>query len=317
MEEQKNDLDALWRYQIRLAQLSPDSSKAPIIRFKNYSREVTIDEYLDEIYVCRDEGSFETNIAQEIDDSSRILCIAGERGSGKTSAVEWVFRYFSNNYKDIFFEKIDIKRIYDSFKISLPKNNNREDSACEIENAFKMFLINYLRQILFSDPHSYKTFISWTLSGSPDKSEFFEKSITTDFLSISFDIAALVKCESDQRTLKRAKIINYFNENPNEYITYKNKVEEILRIPHLIQGYLKLNSSTKQIIIVLDNVDRIPSEIQPHFISVCRDFQLNSGNISACAICIRIENTKGLQSSLPGDEQLIRPTRTSCSNRRI
>lgn len=299
------ELKDYWQLLISIANLGPDLEKNPKIVFKEWKRPVAIDEYLDEIYVPRLKEGYEQNLLQEIQTTNRVLCIAGERGAGKTSAVCWVEREIKKADRTCRFQCVDVRNYYDSLDLGFLDTDIKNDSivALQIERAFKKLIKNYLTQALFPEHYDLRKLVAWTVAGPPDDSQDFDSNITADLQDLYIKTSGIANWSRE--LTRKERIEHFLNEIEKDFAKYEKIIEislERLRAAQVIHAYIVGNKAFKKLILVLDNVDRIPIEHQQYILSVARDIQRSCGSVCSTAISIRTENAFRYQLA-KGDEK--------------
>lgn len=305
--DQPIDISELWQLQISLANYAPDTADTPTILFRDFQRNISIDEYLDEIYVTRDIEHYETILAQEIKRTGRVLCIAGERGAGKTSAILWARRYLSDNDPSLRCELIDIRRSYDSLDLSYLEECTMPaaEFTLRLEQSFKKMVRNTLMQRLFPTSDDYLKLVAWGVSGPPDDSQKFDSVVTEDLLDFYGEAIGYARWDTQlNRQQRQNHLLALFKEDPVTFEKIRSKLWDCLHVKHMIHAYLCCSSVHDRVILVLDNIDRIPMDHQPHFLSAARDIQLSCGSKTSTAIAVRTENARGIYM-LPGDELFV------------
>jgi hypothetical protein len=306
MSAKEIKLDNIWDLEVALGSFTPDLIDEFILSFAEgeYKRTISMDEYLDELYVERKEEKFEIDLKKEAPIAPRILCVAGERGSGKTSALEFVRKKLSESDPDLLFIRLDLKELYDVFFTTLLKNAAKERVSVEeqYESAIRELIKLHLISSLFNEASSYRELVVWACAGPPDDTDKFNGNLVLEFMT-TYRLAALrAKCETDDRTTRKKKIRTLFLRNPEFYQECMLEIDKVVRSPHIINAYLSVYKSKSRILIVIDNIDRIRVEFQKYFLIACRDLRMNMGTYGSITVAIRIENIKEKIPRIPGDD---------------
>ncbi|MBU0692629.1 hypothetical protein KKC97_13110 [bacterium] len=299
-----NYLDQYWKVQEKLGNYAPDLSDEFSLEIDGYEEKLSIDTYFSKLYVPRPEEIFEKTIEEEAPRLGRILCVCGEIGSGKTSAIEYACRSLKKNRSDLQIVKLDIKKLSDQlFGTHLPEANktHEPDSIGAFEYAFRLLLRSCISQYLLYTAEENYGFSTWALAGPPDESENFDPLLLMCFKHLHDKVARFVDFSSNKR-IKRIQILReYFRVNKTEFTEYEEKIESLKRTPHMIHYFLSSHPNFNKVFLVIDNVDRIPIQYHASVLTVCRDIRMAVAKGCAIVIGIRYENIR--ERGIPGADR--------------
>jgi len=243
------------------------------------------EEFHEKLYVERTNEHFEDDIYQQMVKSVPLVCIAGERGSGKTSAISRAQREMAVHHPDVEVLVIDIKRLYDHHKFDGLNEQNAEQR-------FGHVMRECLRAKLFPKVSDLRELVAWALAGPPDESDKFGDVLSVDLQAEYASAVVKAKCEAGSREEIRKALEQWFVDNGDEYLELQAAAIVKLRIAHIAQCRVSVYNK-KKTVIVYDNIDRIPARLQSHFMTVCADEQLRAGAASTSIVSIRAENIRG------------------------
>ncbi len=241
--------------------------------------------FLSNLYVKREDDQFEEQLINSMVGSPHLVCFVGGRGSGKTSTLHYAVHEIRTRYPDIKPLHIDIKTIYeqDTFKRLTP------DSAAQL---FRRALRQRVQNELFPSPKETREFLAWALAGPPDSTDNFECELLADLHDHFIDAQAWAHI-GDELTRQQRKIALesfFLTHQEIEYREIYKACKPDLRMAHLIQAAIRL-TGWRKVLLVYDNVDRIPGDYQSYFFEVVNDSQISMGGICTTTIAIREENT--------------------------
>jgi hypothetical protein len=307
MNNKATENGELWRLYISLANYAPDITDEFEVHFHDYVRRISEEEYLTSIYVDRAEERFETNLAHEMQRASKILCVAGERGAGKTSALQWVRRHLAEEAPELRFELIDIRKAYDTLDLFRVGDGSfpRDLFSTLVVRSFKRLVRDQLLSRLFPDLEDMREIVAWSLSGPPDSSSQFPREVVSDLQSLYAKAASHAPWQSGHtREQRRKLLLEIIHKDTVVYDKLRESLMERLRPTHVVHAFVSIHDPYKKVLVVLDNIDRIPSDLQSYFLAACRDIQLSFGPTGAIVVAIRTENVRGV-GAVTGDELFV------------
>lgn len=307
MSAEETGNSELWQLYISLAGYSPDVMEGFVIQFMDSSRSISEDEYLTSIYVDRAEEGFETNLALQMRRGGKVLCVAGERGGGKTSALLWVRRHLAVEAPELRYELIDMRRAYDALDLSLLGDGPvpHELLSTRIVRSFKMLVRDQLLSRLFPSLEEMKEVVAWALSGPPDSSNKFGREVISDLHSLFASAEAHAGWQTGQTREERRKVLlEVIRKDSVVYDRLRKSLMKKLGATHVVHAFVSLRNKYEKVLTVLDNIDRIPTDLQPHFLAACRDIQLSYEGVGSVVVAIRTENVRGVEF-VAGDELFV------------
>lgn len=289
------DVTSIWEVLISVAQYRPDYDTYAL-RIGRQDRTITIGTYLDKLYVPRLHEHFEDYLFHEMQVTARILCVAGENGSGKTSALEFVKRRFQAEAPHLKVIKLNMKTLYDAYSTYFPTSDpNKPEPIESYVQAFRRLLRDIVRTSLFPSVSDYRHLISWLLAGPPQQPDDFDISLLSSLQDAYCEITALARCEELPRHSRCKAIYDYLAANPTEDCKFRRLVSKRVLIAHAVFAYLDLNRSFTRIVLILDNVDRLPLQQQAQFLLAIRDMQAAVQSKCCTTVALRTENISHLQ----------------------
>lgn len=300
-QTQYNSDNELWQLQSQLARYRPDLSDKFVLKIDTAQHVISVDEYLDHLYVERESGSFEKNLEFAMINEERMLCISGEMGSGKTSALEYVRRSLSTTHPEYYVLRLDLKQLWSNTDDLLIDARERRSDEDEIWiETVNQLLRKSIELEFFADPDRFRKLVAWTLAGLPDYSDEFDKTLILEFLDISRDACIRANCVKKCRADRVVEIENFLVSQQQYYLDVMKTLSRMLKPEHCIHCSLFSNADMKMLLIVVDNVDRIPPKHIPHFLLACRDIRMRLGPYCTITVGIRIENIRN--HTLPGED---------------
>ncbi len=243
------------------------------------------------LYVPYGEEGYEASLLDFMIKAKSMICLCGWPGSGKTSILCYVRKLLRETprYSGIGLNNINLK---DYFVGGLLDRIHRsDDPPSDMKKAFAEILLYEL----FPTFDSRLVLLAWSLSGDEDKNEpfLFKKSLKSGLVKLSDQALRSANISpSIPRRERCARLVDWLNEEQDEYASYYERVFEVLSVPVLTGAFLYINN-LKKLIIIYDNVDRVAKQNQPDLADVITDFQNATGSCCTNVISIRRENIRG------------------------
>jgi hypothetical protein len=233
--------------------------------------------FYDSIYFERD--LLEQEIKEDILFDSSVLTIQGTEGCGKTTVLKKVAdELHQDGYPCI---KLDFNFLYHDVFVE-----------CRDEPSW----INKIGEQL-SKTISQKHF---SLSDD-DNLEFLyesylfpeEKQTKIESNDLTRELIEEYKYKKSEVPEHERKLKEWYRNNKfeNETIrSIRNKILDRTNYAHYILAFMKITKNHNKMIVILDNVDRIPREYQPNCFHFGIDFYNNLKHCAKIIVCIREEN---------------------------
>lgn len=248
---------------------------------------IDLDKFIADLYVLRIDDDFEEVLVNRMMYSTPVVCLIGSRGCGKTSTLAYAvqqirllepaWQCITLDIKSLFYQKG-----FDSLKPS--------DATRCLRCAIREQVMDYLFPLKKGEE-----FIAWALAGPPDESDDFDRRLVADLADQSLSLLSKVRIASESRVVRRAAILDWFQHGEDRYGETFNKVVSDLRTAHVVQAAVRILPKTKRIVLIFDNVDRIPAQYQPNFMEAVNDEQIALGGLCTSVIAIRKENVRSLR----------------------
>lgn len=243
-------------------------------------------DFLRSLYVQRAQEDYETQIITQMTQSAPVVCVAGERGCGKTSTLRFCIQYLKRHHPELRVVTLNMKALYDARHF----DRISQDNASAV---FRQVTRDQVLMDLFPSSGTANALLAWTLAGPPDEGDHFPQSLAADFHSLSLDALDDAGCsELTSRSARRRALESWLASHPKAKRRYRRRMRSLLRTAHIVRAFVATTDASK-VVLVLDNVDRIPSELQPEFLVTCNDGQLSVQDACTTVIAIRTENMRG------------------------
>ncbi|HEV7670826.1 MAG TPA: hypothetical protein VGS22_20080 [Thermoanaerobaculia bacterium] len=254
---------------------------------------ITENIFLDELYVTRGDEKFEENLAHEMLCSVPVVCLVAGRGCGKTSALRYAKRILEKRHPSVRTLLFDVKRNWDQGPLSTLNSDNAGEQ-------FRQALLQFAYSELFPEKADFLNMLAWLLAGRPDSTDSFDPGVVTD-LVLESNLARTNLDENNQLGRKGREIALrlQFEKNREVFQEALSATQPKLRMVHLVVAAQKL-FGFKKIVLIIDNVDRVPGHFQPALMQCVTDGQLRMGSSCTTIIAIRRENVRGVEPR-PGE----------------
>lgn len=307
MAEKDRRQSELWELYMAVASYSPDLSDETEVTFLDSVWHISQSQYLSSLYVPRDGGSFEDRLATRILHASKVVCLAGERGAGKTSALLAVRSRIEQEMRSVKFEIIDMRKQFDTvgFGATVTRSSSGQQEGPFVR-AFGDLVCDVLTARLFPSTGDIQRLVSWALSGPPDAGSGLPIDGLAGLHHLYADADSLAQWPAGlARQQRQEMLLQALKGNRAEYDRLRALVWPRLRTSHVIHAFLALgHPAWSKVVVVLDNVDRVPSELQTWFLAACRDIQVTCGRAASTVVAIRTENVSGVDAA-EGDERFL------------
>lgn len=267
--------------------------------------------FLRRLYAPRG-SDYESRVVAEILASPHLICLVGKRGTGKTSTlcfvVDAIRQQFGSSARVI---PINLKQN------SLFTPISPTVTSTELLTSIRRVLC----QILF--PHDQRPLLAWLLSGPPDTTA--DDDAELHILSSLYDVAAVLHSRlltpGLPRSQRIAALSDAFATREDIFSDTLATTLPLLQPAHILLAAQRL-SNVWPFIVIYDNVDRLPPQVQSRFLEVLNDQHLALAGICSTVVAIRRENIRGavprpnaggdlITVIMPDDEQypglLLRP----------
>lgn len=277
-----------WRFLQQVMEYAVDATECYPL-FWGPARVGEIDEqtFLTRLYVCRDDGRYEQRLVHAMLSTLHLLAVSSPRGSGKTSALYYARHMIENDprNRNTSVVLIDFRRLYDRERLHYL-------NPTEAEARFRKLLESEVRSRFFDGVDATRSYVAWALAGQPDESDPFEPTLTSDLIDVASVVQAEAHAEHPQRESRYHKLKNWFTAENDRYVSILREVQPLLRVAHVVMAARKLLSLEK-VVLIYDNVDKIPPEHQRSFLEVADNSQVAMGAIASTCVAIRTETLPG------------------------
>ncbi len=247
---------------------------------------ITPEIFLSDLYVPWDRGNYENRLAHHLRTAKSLVVVAGGRGAGKTSSLLWASRQLVRTSDRIRVLNFNMRRLYDRLSLQRPSLHT---PYAELQSHLEL----EVRRLLFPDLEDARDLIAWLLAGPPDPEDPFDDLLISDLHNQSVRTRTRAKvATSSVRSQRVAALRDWFILHEQEFAALHHELEPIFRLRHSILARAKLDQLDK-IVLIYDNVDKIPGEFQTTFIEVANDSQLAMGPIATTCVAIRTEHLRG------------------------
>jgi hypothetical protein len=239
--------------------------------------------FIANMYRPWNDHAFETRLLNAMLSSVNLLCIVAPKGTGKTSAIRYVLNKLEHDHPNIGRILIDVKKSFDEESFATLSNET-------VITTFRAHIRKLVEAELFSGPDAGLELLSWALAGAPDDTDRFDARLVADLVDHSNLAIGEFNCRAPRRTDRRKQLATKLT-NGADYYRYGSKIASELRTAHVIQAAISLGKYSR-VLVVFDNVDRIPVQYQATFLSVIND--LHSALAGACvtAVALRKETLR-------------------------
>jgi hypothetical protein len=244
--------------------------------------------FLTHLYALRDQEDFESSLINKMLHSNSVVCLVGSRGAGKTSALRYSVNRLKQSGLPILSMTIDIKRIFNHEAL-----RNLDVGAATTQ--FRHLIREQAMSHLFPNISGAKDFIAWALAGNPDESDSFDRSLVSDLYDQSMIIISEAQATRTTRLERRQALRLWLENDERRYASVFRQVSGRLRAAHVVQAATRLLPKAERVLLIYDNVDRIPAKFQPAFLEEVNDSQLSMGDTCTSVIAIRKENVRALE----------------------
>ncbi len=279
--------DVYWDFLYKIMGYSVDSSSPNAPLHLAEKPIACIDErvFLETLYAPRSNEHFEERLIKYLLEAMPVICIAAGRGCGKTSAIRFAVNKIRASHPNTKIVMLDIKRVFDQRRF---QDLNEANAA----RRFSEFLRAEIQGRLFPRPRDERDLLAWLLAGSPDEGiDDFDYSLVSDLHDVFVPVIAEALGESGTRQQRFTSLSEWFFANQSRYAAISRETLPLLRTAHVVQAGVRLRN-WERIILIYDNVDRIPANFQPRFLEVANDSQIAMGGHCTTAIALRKENIR-------------------------
>lgn len=252
--------------------------------------------FLEKLYVSRD-GELETRIMQQIDFRQNVICVFGERGSGKTSLLRALRAKLQSLGKRVVL--IDLKVLWEQIA-GLAGEPIEDASIGKLELMFSRVLRDALLRELWPGQDERDQMHAWLLAG-PEGEELARFTTLDPVISEARHLGRMAAGAT--HALRSEAILQLIKDAPHELRDLVRRLLDIVAASQLARCFARMNPTT-DLVVIYDNVDRIPTIApQSTFLRIVNDFQLAAAPLVASVVGIRPENlrTAGARPNKAGD----------------
>jgi hypothetical protein len=285
-EREKKFDESYWLLMKQIMEYSIDSSpKASLtVDGKEVSR-LDEDGFLTHLYACRAAEDYEAKLRKHILDCNTVLCVVGHRGSGKTSTLRYVCAEIVRLHPDHRIVILDMKVLHD-------QEYFRSVALENFESSIRLGIRNKVRAKLFPSSGDTKELLAWCFGGAPDHSDPFSEDLVSDLHAAAVAMQVETGTEAGSRTERVRGIRSMIDRDPSLFKRAQQDIEPLLRTAQVLQAAVSLGRCWR-VVLIYDNIDRLPARAQPLFLDVVNDFHIALGGRCATIVAIRRENIRG------------------------
>ena len=242
--------------------------------------------FVSELYACHTANDIEARLVRHMLEVAPVGCLAGARGSGKTSAIRFAIYQLKKSHPKVEVVLIDMKRLAD-----MPPFSSADPDDAIIRSLHHVIREHLLSRIFPGD--NARRFFAWIMAGQPDETDRFDGTIVDDLFDASQIILGLSHNLSlPDRRLRCEHLDDWFLKHEDDYAELFERFASKLRIAHVLLGATRL-SNRDRLVVVYDNVDRLSARHQPLFLEVLNDCHNALGARVGTLVAIRTENIRG------------------------
>jgi hypothetical protein len=246
---------------------------------------ITPEVFLSDLYVPWDRGTYEARLGHHLQTAKALVIVAGGRGAGKTSSLLSASETLKQRHRAIRILSLNIRRLYDRFSL-------QKSSGKKAYDTFAKHVEIEVRRRLFPDIEDSMELIAWVLAGPPDEDTQFDSLLLSDLHDHSIQLRAQAKVFAQDRAERVRGLKDWFLGHGQDFAAVHRELQGLFRLRHSILARTHLSRLDK-LILVYDNVDKIPGEHQTTFIEVANDSQLAMGSLATSCVAMRTEHLRG------------------------
>ena len=248
--------------------------------------------FIDDLYRPWPDQTFELRLQKALLTSVPLVCIVAPKGSGKTSSIRYVLHHLRSEHPEVQSVLVDVKKFFDLEEFA----KLTDETAL---GTFRSEVRKIVEASLLPNMSDSVELLAWVLSGSSDTSDPFNSALLAELrddameAQIEFGCGGMVRAE-------RVRLLSSALSAPAAYSRYSRSVRSKLRTAHVVQAAVSLGRASK-VLLVFDNVDRIPTQYQSKFMQAINDSHNALAGACVTAIAIRKETLHSPRPNKHGD----------------
>lgn len=248
--------------------------------------------FVTELYRPWPGQGFEQRLIKELLSSVPLICIVAPKGSGKTSSLRYALYNIETQHPDVARVLIDVKKFFDAEAFA------RLTSATALPT-FRAEIRRIVQQSLLPTLADTVAFTAWVLAGPSDTTDPFNSSLLAELQDEAMDAQMEFECGGADR-MTRVNILTSALRKPANYSRYSKAIRDRIRTAHVVQSAVSLGRASR-VLLVFDNVDRIPDEHQSNFLQAVNDSHNALAGACVTAVAIRKETLHSPRPNKHGD----------------
>lgn len=293
----KSLLSEYWGLVYRVMQYAVDESVVYKLSIANdHLDSLTEEKFLGQLYVRF--GAFEDQLVDQLLRGQAVVWIIGGRGCGKTSAIRFARREITANwegYKVLVFdaEKMAADEIFDETNTVLFGHKMLLAIRRRIQQEAEVV-----------DRNAPTKMLAWLLAGLPDRTQDFDKEVLAPVQELSTRLMTTARIEHEERKTRFSDLYKWFREHPSDFAEYNREADALLQPVQVLLAATHV-AGWRRVILMYDNVDRIPLPNQARFRTVVSDVHRALSGVCSSAIAIREETVLGEVRPNPGGSHVV------------
>ncbi len=251
--------------------------------------EIQPDTFFDQLYVRRDDGEYEVRLAEHLLSSVPLLVLASGRGSGKTSAIRYACELIRRDARNagVAVVVLDFKRLFSQFAGPKPDVTDTTDTLTRL-------IETQLRAHFFPTGSDTRDLVAWLVAGPPDAESDFDPVLVADLHDVASRVCNKAHADQPSRRSRIEHLKVWFASERDEFDAVYSAISPRLRATHIALAALDCRALHK-IVLIYDNVDRLPVDYQHTLVTVANDTQLGMGAFCTSCVVMRIESLRSAQ----------------------
>jgi|GEM_PF-6295126 len=247
--------------------------------------------FVNEFYVKWPDKVFEEGLYQRMLTSTQLTCVAAYRGCGKTSALCHVVSRIAEEHVDTVRPVIiDIKQLYDDGVFSPLTDNPTPEILSHAYQIFKTEIRRVVQMRLLPGPANTIRILAWALAGPPDATDRFVDFLVAGVIDLS-DRAVMAAHAISKTRRERMAAIAHSLESDERFETFHDATMEHLTAAHIVRAGMAIRG-WKRVVLVFDNIDRIPISYQIKFMEAVNDAHNALAGACGTVVAIRRETLR-------------------------
>jgi hypothetical protein len=263
----------------------------PIVLAGKVIDEITPDRFVKDLYIKWPEGDFEEVLFRRLLTSTQLTCLAAYRGCGKTSAVWYSVKRLEAEYKGrVQPVVLDIKHLYDNGMFSPLSDKPTEDLLGHAYHIFKTEIRKVVQLKLLPGPANTLKLLAWVLAGPPDTTDIFEDLLVAAFVDLS-DRAIIAARAMTKNRRDRKAAIEHFLATDQRVSDFHEAAMLHVTTAHVVRAAMAKHG-WQRVVLVFDNIDRIPMAYQLKFMEAVNDTHNALGGVCGTVVAVRRETLR-------------------------